>query len=194
MSIKFHGFIVPKDRWWEFTDGLKKHLYTSYSLVSIATSVDQQVALRVECFERGETPPTFDGQLNALKRLLDTEGFAVRLQVFDDGGTHYAFRVLSQGYAVEDVLWKRRTKKTPAWVWLATRMDYDNRADIPRRDRKWRKAVLRISDDVEAGRYFVQDLVTFDSLEILFVRTIWAAADKLRAMGRDPKTGGPLPI
>lgn len=144
MSTKMHNARVPKDRWLEFAADVRRVYLAEHPFVKL---------FRSERLDYGSYRKAMDS--------LDRNESFVELQLFDEGDT-WLVRPLEQGWFfmnhVYEGVWKKFGVKA---------VSYDNRSDVPKKDRKNKKVAAWCDARIEAREYLlypVLDRTTYSEL------------------------------
>lgn len=144
MSTKMHVARVPKDRWLEFAADVRRVYLAEHPFVKFF------VADRLD----GDT------YRKAMDSLDRNESF-VELQLFDEGDT-WLVRPLEQGWFFMNHVWDGVWKK-----YKVKAVSYDDRSDVPKKDRKNKKVADWMNERIEAREYLlypVLDRFTYSEL------------------------------
>lgn len=146
MSTVLHTFIVPKKDVFKFSDAVREHVLSQWR-------------------------PVFHNEASKVKQTDFIQNhkreFEVSLQFFEPQAARslkncrdcYLVRVLSANYMVENWLWN---KKYPS-------CNYDDRTDIPRRERGNKGVADQVDELIRKRHYFIVPAVSVDDyLNIIF--------------------------
>lgn len=97
------------------------------------------------CF-RAKNKQIFDNQVETIQSIAMSKQEPVSLQVFMVNG-EYIYRLLSAGYTYENYLWKL-PKTFP-------QCNYDNRTDVPRKDKPNKQIAVKIDELIKSEQYEV---------------------------------------
>lgn len=132
MSVKLYTVRIPKDRWWEFSAAVRATYLNEYPGVEDFHGV----------LARGAT-------YSEAMASIEVNTHFVELQLFDEGDT-WLVRPLEQGWFfinhVEEKAWPGLKLK---------KVFYDNRADVPKRDKPNKAVADWVNTQILERRYLV---------------------------------------
>lgn len=151
MSIKLYTARVPKDRWDDFAAAVRATYLAEHPSV-------QDFIQRITDVDGNWSYRQLMGSISANDDLVE-------LQLFDEGDT-WLVRPLEQGWFFLNHI------DAKAWPGFGAKtVFYDNRSDVPKKERRNKKVADWVDQQIESRRYLLYPILDRETYRDIYLNT-----------------------